>query len=158
MPVDNDSTVAKPSSRLHELGLVLPKAPTPLGAYVEASEVGSLLFLSGTLALRDRRLAISGRLGVDLSVEQGREAARLAALNALAAAQEHVGELDRLKKLVKLSVFLLTTEDFVEHAAVADGASSLFVRTVRHGCGTRPRRVRGAQHARRHTGYRRNGL
>ncbi|MBV9998820.1 MAG: RidA family protein [Verrucomicrobia bacterium] len=127
MPAGNDSTVAKPGSRLRELGLVLPKPPAPLGAYVEASQVGSLLFISGTLPLCDRKLAISGRLGADLSVDQGREAARLAALNALAAAQEHLGDLDRLKRLVKLSVLLLTTEGFVEHAAVADGASSLFV-------------------------------
>ena len=127
MPAGNDFPVAKPGSRLRELGLVLPQPPSPLGAYVEASQTGSLLFLSGTLPLLDRKLAISGRLGADLSVERGREAARLAALNALAAAQEHLGDLDRLKKLVKLSVLLLTTEDFVEHAAVADGASNLFV-------------------------------
>ena len=127
MPVDNNSIAAKPGSRLRELGLVLPKPPTPLGAYVEASQVDSLLFLSGTLPIVNGKLAISGRLGANLSVEQGREAARLAALNALAAAQEHVGDLDRLKKLVKLSILILTTEEFVEHAAVADGASNLFV-------------------------------
>jgi enamine deaminase RidA (YjgF/YER057c/UK114 family) len=127
MLAGNDSTVCKPGSRLRELGLVLPEPPSPLGAYVEVSQVGSLLFLSGTLPLVNRKLAISGRLGADLSVDQGREAARLAALNALAAAQEHVGDLDRLKKLVKLSILLSTTEDFVDHAAVADGASNLFV-------------------------------
>jgi enamine deaminase RidA (YjgF/YER057c/UK114 family) len=127
MPVDNNSTGAKPGSRLRELGLVLPKPPSPLGAYVEASQVGSLLFLSGTLPLVNGKLAISGRLGANLSVDQGREAARLAALNALAAAQEHVGDLDRLRKLMKLSVLVSTTEEFVEHAAVADGASNLFV-------------------------------
>jgi enamine deaminase RidA (YjgF/YER057c/UK114 family) len=127
MPVGNDATATKPGSRLRELGLVLPKPPPPLGAYVEASQVGSLLFLSGTLPLVNRKLAISGPLGANLSVDQGREAARLAALNALAAAQEHVGDLDRLKKLVKLSVPISTTEEFVEHAAVADGASNLFV-------------------------------
>jgi enamine deaminase RidA (YjgF/YER057c/UK114 family) len=127
MPDENNAARSKPGSRLRELGLVLPKPPSPLGAYVEASQAGSLLFLSGTLPLLNRKLAISGRLGADLSVDQGREAARLAALNALAAAQEHVGDLDRLKKLVKLSVLILTTEEFVEHAAVADGASNLFV-------------------------------
>jgi len=127
MPVDNNSIAAKLGSRLREVGLVLPKPPTPLGAYVEASQVDSLLFLSGTLPIVNGKLAISGRLGANLSVEQGREAARLAALNALAAAQEHVGDLDRLKKLVKLSVLILATEEFVEHAAVADGASNLFV-------------------------------
>src|ERR1700740_2421997 len=76
MPVGNNSTVAKPGSRLRELGLVLPKPPSPLGAYVEASQVGSLLFLSGTLPLVNRKLAISGRLGANLSVDQGRETAR----------------------------------------------------------------------------------
>src|SRR6516225_10226629 len=106
MPVDNDPSVAKPGSRLRELGLVLPKPPTPLGAYVETSQVGSLLFLSGTLPIVNGRLAIGGRLGANLSIEQGREAARLAALNALAAAQAHVGDLDRVKRLVKLSVLL----------------------------------------------------
>ena len=127
MPVDNDSSVAKPRSRLRELGLVLPKPPTPLGAYVETSQVGSLLFLSGTLPIVNGKLAISGRLGQNLSVEEGREAARLAALNALAAAQAHVGDLDRVKKVVKASVLISATEEFVEHAAVADGASDLFV-------------------------------
>jgi enamine deaminase RidA (YjgF/YER057c/UK114 family) len=127
MPGENNAARAKPGSRLRELGLVLPEPPSPLGAYVEASQVGSLLFLSGILPLVNHKLAISGRLGANLSVDQGREAARLAALNALAAAQEHVGDLNRLKKLVKLSVLLLTTEEFVEHAAVADGASNLFV-------------------------------
>jgi enamine deaminase RidA (YjgF/YER057c/UK114 family) len=127
MPAGNNSTVAKLGSRLRELGVVLPLPASPLGAYVETSQVGSLLFLSGTLPLVNRKLAISGRLGANLSIEQGQEAARLAALNALAAAQEHVGDLDRLKKLVKLSVLLSTTEEFVDHAAVADGASNLFV-------------------------------
>ena len=127
MPAGNTSTLAKPGSRLRELGLVLPEPPSPLGAYVEASQVGALLFLSGTLPLVNRKLAMSGRLGANLSADQGREAARLAALNALAAAQEHVGDLNRLKKLVKLSVILSTTEEFVEHATVADGASDLFV-------------------------------
>ena len=91
MPAGNDSTVAKPGARLRELGLMLPKPPSPLGAYVEASQVGSLLFLSGTLPLRDGKLAISGRLGAGLSVERGREAARLAALNAWATSASCTG-------------------------------------------------------------------
>jgi enamine deaminase RidA (YjgF/YER057c/UK114 family) len=127
MPVGRNSTVAKPGSRLRELGLVLPNPPTPLGAYVEVSEAGSLLFLSGMLPVVNRKLSITGRLGENLSVEQGREAVRIAAMNALAVAQQHLGDLDRVKKLVKLSVALVTTGQFVEHAAVADGASNLFV-------------------------------
>jgi enamine deaminase RidA (YjgF/YER057c/UK114 family) len=115
------------SSRLYKLGIVLPAPPTPLGAYVESSDAGDLLFLSGMLPVVNRKLAISGRLGDNLSVKQGQEAARIASLNALAAAKEHLGTLDRLKKLVKLTVLVATTEQFVDHAPVADGASNLFV-------------------------------
>jgi enamine deaminase RidA (YjgF/YER057c/UK114 family) len=126
MPDGNNSVRAKPDSRLRELGLVLPKPPTPLGAYIEVNQVGSLLFLSGTIPVVNRKLAFTGRLGENLSIEQGREAARLAALNALALAQQHLGDLDRVKKLVKLTVLMVTTEQFVEHPAVGDGASNLF--------------------------------
>jgi pimeloyl-ACP methyl ester carboxylesterase len=73
----------------------------PLGAYVEASKGGSLLFLSGILPMVNRKLSITGRLGESLSVEQGREAVRIAAMNALAVAQQHLGDLDRVKKLVQ---------------------------------------------------------
>jgi enamine deaminase RidA (YjgF/YER057c/UK114 family) len=126
-PSGNKFVAAGPSSRVSELGLVLPAPPTPLGAYVESSDAGNLLFLSGTLPIVDRKLVISGRLGQDLSVKQGQEAARIASLNALAAAKQHLGDLDRLKKLVKLTVLIATTEQFTEHALVADGASNLFV-------------------------------
>jgi enamine deaminase RidA (YjgF/YER057c/UK114 family) len=130
MPAPNGSPEIEsgPEARLAELGIVLPAPPTPLGAYIESSEAGSLLFLSGTLPMINRRLAKVGRLGQNLSLEDGREAARVAALNALAAAKEHLGDLNRIEKLVKLSVLIATTESFTDHAAVADGASDLFVR------------------------------
>jgi enamine deaminase RidA (YjgF/YER057c/UK114 family) len=113
-------------TRLRELGWILPKPPTPLGAYVEANQVGSLLFLSGTLPIKDGKLQLTGRLGESLSVEQGSEAARLAALNALALAQAHLGDLDRVKRIVKLTVLMVTTQPFVGHPAVGDGASNVF--------------------------------
>jgi enamine deaminase RidA (YjgF/YER057c/UK114 family) len=144
MPAGNSNAVGRVGVRLRELGLVLPKAPTPLGTYVEASEAGSLLFLSGTLPVVNGKLAIAGRLGEDLTVEQGREAVRLAAMNALAIAQEHLGDLDRVKKLVKLSVTLATTPEFREHAAVADGASNLFAQLFGAGNG-HVRMVSGVQ-------------
>jgi len=126
MPDASNTTAVRPGSRLRQLGLVLPRPPTPLGTYIEVNKVGSLLFLSGTLPIVDHKLAFTGRLGENLSVDQGREAARLAALNALALVQEHLGDLDRVKKLVKLAVLMVTTERFVEHPAVGDGASNLF--------------------------------
>src|SRR5580704_6446417 len=115
-----------PGSRLTKLGIVLPAPQKPLGAYVESSDVGNLLFLTGTLPVVGGKLAVTGRLGENLSVKEGREAARIATLNALAIAQDHLGNLDRLKKLIKLTVLMVTTERFVEHAGVADGASELF--------------------------------
>jgi len=126
-PTLNKTLTGNLSSRLDKLGIVLPDPPSPLGAYVESSDAGDLLFLSGMLPVVNRKLAVSGRLGENLSVKEGQDAARIASLNALAAAKEHLGTLDRLKKLVKLTVLIATTEQFVDHAPVADGASNIFV-------------------------------
>ena len=123
----NKSLAAGPNARLIALGVTLPTPPSPLGAYVESSDAGDLLFLSGTLPVVNGKLAMTGRLGEDLSVKEGQAAARMASLNALAAAKAHLGDLGRIRKLVKLTVLVATTERFAEHAAVADGASDLFV-------------------------------
>jgi len=135
VPSGNKSMAGNAGSRLSELGIALPTPPTPLGAYVESSDTGNLLFLSGTLPVINRKLAIAGRLGENLSVKDGQEAARVASLNALAVAKEHLGDMDRLKKLIKLTVLMATTEDFTEHASVADGASDLFEEIFGHGAG-----------------------
>lgn len=127
-PSGNRTAAVGPAERLDELGIVLPAPPIPLGAYVESADTGNLLFLSGTLPLVQGKLAVTGRLGENLSVQEGQRAARIAALNALAAAKAHVGDLNRLKRLVKLTVHVVTTEPFTEHAIVANGASDLFVR------------------------------
>jgi enamine deaminase RidA (YjgF/YER057c/UK114 family) len=111
--------------RLTELGIELPHPPTPLGAYVEAVRSGDLLFLSGILPVEDGVLKFRGRLGSDLSLEDGRRATRLAALNALAAAREHLGSLDKVTHVVRLAVSVVTTPEFQDHAKVADGASQL---------------------------------
>src|SRR3989454_3835352 len=127
-PTGNKTLTGGLNLRLDKLGIVLPAPPTPLGTYVESPDTGDLLFLSGMLPVVNRKLSISGRLGENLSVKEGQEAARIASLNALAAAKHHLGDLDRLTKLVKLTVLMTTTEQFVEHAPVADGASDLFVK------------------------------
>ena len=126
-PIDKTILTGDLTSRLEKLGIVLPAPPTPLGAYVESSDTGNLLFLTGMLPVVNHKLAISGRLGDNLSVKEGQEAARIASLNALAVAKHHLGTLERLKKLVKLTVLIVTTEQFVDHPPVADGASNLFV-------------------------------
>ena len=111
--------------RMRALGIELPPPPLPLGAYVEAVQTGNLLFLSGTLPVESGVPRFQGRLGHELSVEDGRQATRLAALNALAAAREHLGSLDKVSRVVRLAVSLVTTPEFVQHAKVADAASEL---------------------------------
>ena len=113
--------------RLRDLGINLPRPPTPLGAYVEAVRVGNLLFLSGTLPVEGGTPKFLGRIGGELSVEDGRRATRLAALNALALTKEHLGTLDRVARVVRLGVSLVTTPEFRDHPKVADAASDLLV-------------------------------
>jgi enamine deaminase RidA (YjgF/YER057c/UK114 family) len=120
-------TNATAEQRLTELGINLPRPPTPLGAYVEAVQSGNLLFLSGTLPVEAGVPKFLGRIGADLSVDDGRRATRLAALNALALAKEHLGSLDRVTRVVRLGVSLVTTPEFREHPKVADAASELLV-------------------------------
>jgi enamine deaminase RidA (YjgF/YER057c/UK114 family) len=111
--------------RLSELGIVLPKPPRPLGAYVEAVRSGNLLFLSGMLPVVDGKPQFVGRLGANVSIEDGRNAAATAALNGLSAARAFLGSLDHVTAVAKLGVYMATEGDFHEHAKVADGASEL---------------------------------
>ena len=103
----------------------LPTPPKPLGAYVEAVQAGNLLFLSGALPLEGGAPKFVGRVGAELSIEDARKAARLAALNALALARQHLGSLDKVARVVRMKVSLATTPEFREHPKVADGASEL---------------------------------
>jgi enamine deaminase RidA (YjgF/YER057c/UK114 family) len=123
MPRNATNTTAE--QRLRDLGIDLSHPPRPLGAYVEAVQTGSLLFLSGTLPLEGGTPKFVGRVGGELSIEDGRHATHLAALNALAAAREHLGSLDRVTRVVRLAVSLLTTPEFRQHPRVADAASEL---------------------------------
>ena len=111
--------------RLQDLGIALPKAPHPLGAYVEAVQTGSLLFLSGMLPVKEGELQFVGRLGKDLDESAGRDALRTATLNALSAAKAHVGSLDRVTRVVGVKVYLATYGDFYNQPIVADAASEL---------------------------------
>jgi enamine deaminase RidA (YjgF/YER057c/UK114 family) len=117
---------ASAEERVLELGLDLGAGPTPLGAYVEAVQMENLLFLSGMLPVAGHKPAFVGRLGKELDAEQGREATRVAAINVLAAARKHLGSLDKVTRVVRLSVFLATAGDFFDQPRVADGASELF--------------------------------
>ncbi len=111
--------------RLEALGLVLPTPPEPFGTYAEAVQTGSLLFLSGMLPTEGRTAKFVGRVGAELDVEAGRKAARLAAINAIAVAREHLGSLNRVKQVVRIGVLVATSGDVRDQPKVADGASDL---------------------------------
>jgi enamine deaminase RidA (YjgF/YER057c/UK114 family) len=121
----NTPQPASAERRLQDLGITLPNPPHPLGAYVESVQTGNLLFLSGTLPIKDGKPQYIGRLGKELDVDAGRDALRTATLNALAIAREHLGSLDRITKVVRVGVYLATFGDFYKHPIVADAASEL---------------------------------
>jgi enamine deaminase RidA (YjgF/YER057c/UK114 family) len=111
--------------RLKELGIELPVPPEPFGAYVEAVQTGNLLFLSGMLPTEGHEARFIGRVGAELDVEAGRAAARLAALNVLAVARQHLGSLDNVTRVVRLGVSVATSGDVRDQPKVADAASEL---------------------------------
>ena len=110
---------------LRELSIQLPQAPKPFGAYVEAVRTGELLFLTGMLPVENQKPKFVGRIGKELDGAAGREAAELAALNALAVAREYLGSLDKVTRVVRLGVYIATSGDFFDQPRVADGASEL---------------------------------
>jgi enamine deaminase RidA (YjgF/YER057c/UK114 family) len=112
--------------RLRELGLQLPQARAPLANYVAARRVGDLVFTAGQVSGSAER-EIKGALGSDLTVEEGREAARVCALNCLAALLTVVDSLDAVKQLARVAVFVNSAAGFTQQPAVANGASDLFV-------------------------------
>ena len=119
------SRPASAEQRLKELGIELPAPPQPFGTYAEAVQTGNLLFLTGMLPTEGRGAKFIGRVGAELNVQEGRQAARLAALNALAVARQHLGSLDEVTRIVRLGVSMATVGDVREHPKVADGASEL---------------------------------
>ena len=114
-------------SKLKALGLQLPLPPQPVATYIPAVRVGELLFLSGVLPMRDGQLAFSGKLGRDLTAEEGMEAAKLSLLNALAIVKQELGSLDRISRVVKVVGYVASAEGFVEQPQVLNGASDLLV-------------------------------
>ena len=119
------SRPASAEQRLKELGIELPAPPEPFGTYAEAVQTGNLLFLTGMLPTEGHRAKFVGRVGAELDVEAGRQAAHLAALNALAVAREHLGSLDKVTRVVRLGVSVATSGDVRDQPKVADAASEL---------------------------------
>jgi enamine deaminase RidA (YjgF/YER057c/UK114 family) len=114
-------------ARLAQLGLELPAVRPPAGTFAHAVRTGSLLFLGGHLPWRADGTLVQGKLGADLDAEAGYEAARLAALSALATMRDQPGGLDAIQRLVKVYGVVNATPDFMLHTQVINGASDLFV-------------------------------
>ena len=115
-------------NKLTKLGLTLPDAAAPAANYVPSMIHGDLLMISGQLPLAAGKLVATGKLGTDVSVEQGQEAARHCALNILAQTQRAIeGNWDRFDRIIKLNSFVNSAPDFAEHHLVTNGASDLMV-------------------------------
>lgn len=113
------------NQRISDLGIVLPQVATPAGAYVPAVVSGNLVFTAGQIPLVEGKLAATGKVGKDLSAEQAREIARICALNAVAAVKSVIGDLDRVKKIVKVVGFVASDPEFSQQPAVVNGASEV---------------------------------
>jgi enamine deaminase RidA (YjgF/YER057c/UK114 family) len=113
------------SERLKELGIALPAVPKPVAAYIPARRVGALAITSGQLPMREGAMMTPGIVGAGVSPEDAKAAARQAALNALAAAAEAAGGIDRILSVVRVGVFVASAPDFTGQPAVANGASEL---------------------------------
>jgi len=114
-------------SRLAELGYTLPSPPEPIGNYLSASRSGNIMWMAGVGSRRADGSRISGKLGADLTVEQGYEAARWCALNLMARMKVELGDLDRVTAILKVFGMVNSSPAFGEQAKVVDGASDLFV-------------------------------
>ncbi|PAX07583.1 RidA family protein [Sphingomonas lenta] len=117
---------AQIDAKLAELGLTLPQAAAPVAAYVPAVEAGGMLHLSGQLPFRDGQV-VTGRLGDGLTLEEGQEAAKLCGLMVAAQIKAALGGFGRVKRIVKLGVFVNSAPSFTDQPKVANGASELMV-------------------------------
>ena len=112
--------------KLKDLNIDLPKAAAPVGSYVATIEVGKLLYISGQISIDKDGNLIKGKLGKDLSVEEGYEAAKRCALSIVSQTKNHLsGDLSRVKSCIKLTGFVNSTDDFTEQPKVINGASDI---------------------------------
>ena len=118
----------KIDARLAELGIELPEAPAPVASYVPYTVAGKLVFLSGQINIWNGELGPTGKVGVDLTIEQGQEASRLCALNLIAHLKNACGgDLDQVVQVIRLGGFVNCNPDFADQPKVIEGASALFI-------------------------------
>ena len=116
-----------PEERLKQLGIELPDAPKPLGSYVPLVRTGNLVFLSGILPLVEGKLSREGRVGEKVTVDEAREDARTAAINALAILKSNLGTLNKIRRCVKITGYVSSAPDFTEQPNVLNAASDFML-------------------------------
>ena len=115
------------AENLQRLGVTLPPAPRPVGSYVPACQAGDLVFVSGVLPFEDGKILQPGKVGRELSIEQGKANAKIAVINALAILQQELGDLSRVVRIVRLTGHVASVEGFGDQPAVINGASDFLV-------------------------------
>jgi len=108
---------------MKEMGITLPETVKPLAAYIPAIRTGDYVYTSGQVPFAEGKLKYSGKIGLDLSVEEGQKAAALCALNALSAIKSEIGDLNNIERIVKVTVFVNSADGFTDQPKVANGAS-----------------------------------
>lgn len=112
-------------NKLQEMGISLPEPPKPAASYIPVKQVGNLLYTSGQDCRKDGTLIFRGKVGKDLNVEEGYQAARQCMINCLSVIKAHIGDLDRIKQVVKMLAFVNSADGFVEQPYVINGGSEL---------------------------------
>lgn len=116
----------KIEDKLNELNIILPEIAAPLGSYRPCVVSGNYIYVSGQLPLKDGELLCRGTVGEDVSIEQAVEAARLCAINSLAILKNETGDLNKIKKIIKVTGYVAGSADFYRQADVINGASNLY--------------------------------
>ena len=119
--------MGKVESRINELNLSLPEAPKPVAAYIPAKQTGNLVFTAGQLPMVNSELISKGLLGQDVEIDEANKAARICTLNALAAIKGVIGDLDRIKQIVRVVGYVASVTTFTQQPAVVNGASELLL-------------------------------
>jgi enamine deaminase RidA (YjgF/YER057c/UK114 family) len=119
--------LSKIEQQINRLGIVLPDAPKPVAAYIPAKQTGNLVFTAGQLPMVNGELISKGLLGQDVEVDEANKAARICTLNALAAIKGVIGDLDRIKQIVRVVGYVASVPTFTQQPAVVNGASELLL-------------------------------